>query len=600
MSVNSHVTPPLGANNRIRLDTIFSRDVGSRYRPTPNSPGVTLTAPDRTRVAAVQNSTWDVDIIKRISRDALGSKEDTFHGDEVRRNTLWTSIVKSLQRAFEQKDPNNAALFDLADTTKEVNTIFNAILFSTLTSLTSPNSPARRWVEASGRASPQDGKRALLEVTKRLIPRVVRPLGHYEELCSIYFDDKKDPDPLIQDFDACLTAIGNGASGPLDDMMAKKQLLASLDPEFYDKVITPLRLDVELAKVELEDIYAHILEIWDANAGRNKHVPFVDKSNVLYSGLPSDVDVKALIKDFQFHIDAANNVLATLSDENASDEPTTRWPAPSTGKPSGKPGVHFPPSSWRDRQNRREDGKYHGRQRQMKHRFAASPLPKGGNWPQDRHRRNDNKHFGMHSVSFHVVSKAFVPECDEEPFTFSEDFDVGLRAQYAGLTPTQPSLLATRVHEARTALRELKQVAGGAESDFQHFPMVHFGSATPSVIDDAVVEHEPEVAIETEGDAVIYPKQFVDGEPPFEESFMDNMSVQLGFFEPAPENGTVDYFADPDLLDTGPADYSNIFNLDSGFLDSDCFGIYSLDFQFENCNDYNLCELCSVDHFQGG
>ncbi|KAK3249821.1 hypothetical protein CYMTET_40771 [Cymbomonas tetramitiformis] len=117
MSVSSHVTPPLGANNRIRLDTIFSRDVGSRYRPTPNSPRVTLTAPDRTRAAAVQNSTWDVDIIKRISRDALGSKEDTFHGDEVRRNTLWTSIVKSLQRAFEQKDPNNAALVYLADTT---------------------------------------------------------------------------------------------------------------------------------------------------------------------------------------------------------------------------------------------------------------------------------------------------------------------------------------------------------------------------------------------------------------------------------------------------------------------------------------------------
>ncbi|KAK3246820.1 hypothetical protein CYMTET_43656 [Cymbomonas tetramitiformis] len=112
------------------------------------------------------------------------------------------------------------------------------------------------------------------------IPRVVRPLGHYEELCSIFFDAEKDPVPLIQDFDAWLTAIGNGASGPLDDMMAKKQLLASLDTDFYDKVITPLRLDVELPKVELEDIYAHILEIWDANAGKRKYVPFVDKSNV--------------------------------------------------------------------------------------------------------------------------------------------------------------------------------------------------------------------------------------------------------------------------------------------------------------------------------
>ncbi|KAK3238176.1 hypothetical protein CYMTET_51797 [Cymbomonas tetramitiformis] len=637
--------------------------------------------------------------------------------DESNRNTLWTSIVKSLQRAFEQKDPTNAALFDLADATKEVNAIFNAILFSTLTSLTSPNSPPRRWVDASGRASPQDGERALLEVTKRLIPRVVRPLRHYEELCSIFFNSEKDPDPLIQDFDACLTAIGNGPSGPLDEMMAKKQLLASLDTEFYDKVITPLRLDVELAKVDLEDIYAHVLEIWDANAGKRKHVPLTDK-NILYSGQPSDVDVKALIREFQFHIDAANK-------------------------------------------NRRVDGKFHGRRRDLKHRFAASPLPKDGNWPQGVRRHNgDKKNYGMHSVSFHVLSKlAFVPECvrcppgfwhdsancptadiecdkcvveqaddadglvsafqtafdteddtafarlcaqhdhplvrqDEEPFTFSEDIDVGLRAQYAGLTPTQPSLLATRVHEARTALRELKQVAGGAESDTQHFPMVHFGSATPSVIGDAVVEHEPEVAIETESDALIYPKQFADGEPPFEQSFMDNMSVKLGFFEPEPQvslqsfsplppyissthdsasvadtefddgdlhdavpppaprvggvrtpsigafltaaaipalflcvsiamidtvtatalcdveiaprsvvygaysgyqNGTVDYFHGPDLLDTGPADFYNIFN-----LDSDGFGIYSLNFQFDSYNNFNLCELCSVDHFQGG
>ncbi|KAK3288201.1 hypothetical protein CYMTET_4316 [Cymbomonas tetramitiformis] len=225
-----------------------------RYRPTPASPAATLTAPERTRAVAVQNSSWDVDLIKRTSRDALGAKEASFRGDESDRNVLWTSLVTSLQSAFELKDPANDALFDLADATKEVNNVYNAILFTTLTSLTKPHSPARRWVDASGRASPRDGKRALLEVTKRLLPRILRPLGNYEELCAIYFDSKLDPDPLIQDFDACLTAIRNAASGPLDDMVAKKQLLASLDPIMYDKVTTPLRLDVDLAKVDLEDM----------------------------------------------------------------------------------------------------------------------------------------------------------------------------------------------------------------------------------------------------------------------------------------------------------------------------------------------------------
>ncbi|KAK3242916.1 hypothetical protein CYMTET_47416 [Cymbomonas tetramitiformis] len=36
------------------------------------------------------------------------------------------------------------------------------------------------------------------------------------------------------------------------DMVAKKQLQASLDTVFFDKVLTPRRLDVELAKVDLE------------------------------------------------------------------------------------------------------------------------------------------------------------------------------------------------------------------------------------------------------------------------------------------------------------------------------------------------------------
>ena len=87
---------PLGAHNRIRLDTLFDRNIGARYRPTPNSPDATLAAPDRTRATAVRNSSWDVDVIKRISRDALGNKEATFRGDEKERNVLWTSLVKSL------------------------------------------------------------------------------------------------------------------------------------------------------------------------------------------------------------------------------------------------------------------------------------------------------------------------------------------------------------------------------------------------------------------------------------------------------------------------------------------------------------------------
>ncbi|KAK3238136.1 hypothetical protein CYMTET_51832 [Cymbomonas tetramitiformis] len=48
----------------------------------------------------------------------------------------------------------------------------------------------------------------------------------------------------------------------MDEKAAKRQLLAALDPEFYREVITPLRLDTELAKMALEEIFAHVLEVW--------------------------------------------------------------------------------------------------------------------------------------------------------------------------------------------------------------------------------------------------------------------------------------------------------------------------------------------------
>ncbi|KAK3285535.1 hypothetical protein CYMTET_6867 [Cymbomonas tetramitiformis] len=48
----------------------------------------------------------------------------------------------------------------------------------------------------------------------------------------------------------------------MDEKTAKRQLLAALDPELHREVITPLRLDTKLAKVALEEIFTHVLEVW--------------------------------------------------------------------------------------------------------------------------------------------------------------------------------------------------------------------------------------------------------------------------------------------------------------------------------------------------
>ncbi|KAK3284376.1 hypothetical protein CYMTET_7976 [Cymbomonas tetramitiformis] len=70
--------------------------------------------------------------------------------------------------------------------------------------------------------------------------------------------------------------------------------------------------------------------------------------------------------------------------------------------------------------------------------------------------------------------------------------------------------------------------------------MAHFGSPTPVVIDEPAVEHEPKVTIESGEDSALYPRQFIDGEPPFKQSFMVSMSVQLGFNDPEQQNESLD------------------------------------------------------------
>ncbi|KAK3274633.1 hypothetical protein CYMTET_17193 [Cymbomonas tetramitiformis] len=71
----------------------------------------------------------------------------------------------------------------------------------------------------------------------------------------------------------------------------------------------------------------------------------------------------------------------------------------------GGGGVRFPPSKWRDERNRQPNGKFHGRNRELQHRFAASPLTQGGNWGQSHGRQ------AARCVSFNTLSFASVQEC---------------------------------------------------------------------------------------------------------------------------------------------------------------------------------------------
>ncbi|KAK3270395.1 hypothetical protein CYMTET_21205 [Cymbomonas tetramitiformis] len=269
MSATSVFTPPMGATSRLGLDNIFSRNVGARYRATPQSPAVVLVSVDEKRALAVLQSTWDVDIVKHVAKDTLGNKVSSFSGSG-------------------SKPP-----------------------------------PAFHRETANVRC---------LRLRSGGCPPGHRPLRHHEELLAISFGSTDDPEPLVTQFHECLKAIDASGAGALDEKAAKRQLLAALDPVFYKEVVTPLRLDTELAK-EFQRV------IRDAAA--------------LLEGLKHAND-----------------------DAHADPPPERRF----GDRQKGGGGVRFPPSKWRDERNRQPNGKFHGRNRQIQHRFAASPLKQGGNW----------------------------------------------------------------------------------------------------------------------------------------------------------------------------------------------------------------------------
>ncbi|KAK3245401.1 hypothetical protein CYMTET_45028 [Cymbomonas tetramitiformis] len=393
------------------------------------------------------------------------NKASSFPGSEPHRQVLWDSLVNSLQQSFVNKESGSDSIFDLVDVDKEVNPIFNDILLRSLVSLTTPHSPARRWVDASARISPRDGKRALLEVTKRLLPPTHRPLRHLEELLQIYFSESDDPEPLVARFDECLKSVEASGAGSLDEKAAKRQLLATLDPNFYKEVITPLRLDTELAKVNIEEIYTHVLEVC--------------------SGLGS--------------LESANG---------ERSNPHKVW---LLSYQSGKESVPFVPIIFMTPRVARLcvgivmwdcviDGAY-----EMDDVVSAF---------QTAFDDEDDTAFAELCRQY---DKPTVRD-STEPFTYSSALDLGLRAQYAGMGSPHSDDVADVVSKARGVLASLRSAAtkaGGAAAP----PSLHLGAASvPQVVPDAPPADPPAPQQPLQHLSASDPAAF---EAPFQQSFMD-------------------------------------------------------------------------------
>ncbi|KAK3285566.1 hypothetical protein CYMTET_6839 [Cymbomonas tetramitiformis] len=152
--------------------------------------------------------------------------------------------VRSLTRTFLQvgtcspgsnrgEDALFAPLFDLEDASLAVRPEANKLLFSTLELIVCPASPTGDWLEASATLHPLDGKRALLELARRL--------------------------------------LDSAARNTLDDDEVKELFLAALDPVFYAPVVSRLFTHQQRAAVDLLTIQQWVLECYARHVAAGTH-----------------------------------------------------------------------------------------------------------------------------------------------------------------------------------------------------------------------------------------------------------------------------------------------------------------------------------------
>ncbi|KAK3251336.1 hypothetical protein CYMTET_39318 [Cymbomonas tetramitiformis] len=200
---------------------------------------------------------------------------------------------------------------------------------------------------------------------------------------------------------------------------------------------------------------------------------------MLYSGGP---DVQRLIHDVEFEkqLDGATSTLvAPKVSFEEGDEPLSGFADSRRHRQQtdGKRGVSLPPSRWRDERVEQEgnDGKFHGR----------------------------NTRGGRRRYTFGMVVSSLAAYSPPSPSTTAEMGDKNItRRTPRTLSPTTWPPTPSYLSEARNSLRQLKQAAGGA-GEVQHFPMLHFDSAT-TVEDAAVKLHDTEEIAESDTDGRVW------------------------------------------------------------------------------------------------
>ncbi|KAK3253490.1 hypothetical protein CYMTET_37258 [Cymbomonas tetramitiformis] len=361
------------ASRRRSLATIFD-SAAARNSVTPATPapaGVPAANSAHTvflaGVRSLTRERFDESVAKHVIRKCFREKHDRFTGTKSNAQVLLSKLVPALQEAFEAQDALFAPLFDLEDSTLAVRPEANKLLFSTLELIVCPASPAGDWLEASAILHPLDGKRALLELARRLLDSGA-PFQGTSDLLAVRFRAYLDPSESITDFNAALRPARR--RNTLDDDEVKELFLAALDPGFYAPVVSRLFTHQQRAAVDLLTMQQWVLECYarHVTAGTHTATCALSAAAVTTDGDTSQLsDLTAIILDVK-------RQLKVLTDKVNGKGFTPRADKHKIGNGGGGSGV----------------------------RFAAGDLPTGGNWSQSQGRKR---------VAFHKGSGDFIPFC---------------------------------------------------------------------------------------------------------------------------------------------------------------------------------------------
>ncbi|KAK3282924.1 hypothetical protein CYMTET_9360 [Cymbomonas tetramitiformis] len=230
----------LTRSRRRKLATIFDT-LGAQHSATPDTPPQAPAAPASATVLSTDQPF--------IDRGCIALYKDGFDAKVAK--SILGKIMGDKSEKFTGKHNHDADVFASLLCIPEA----NGLLFATVVRLTAPRSPAHDWAESSATASPDDGKRALLEVARRLTT-VTAPLDSLRTLLAITFPSGVDPDANIAEFNACLRDVQK--SGVLNDDEVKQHFLTALDKRYYQPVYSESNSDIPHTAYSGQDIEAHL------------------------------------------------------------------------------------------------------------------------------------------------------------------------------------------------------------------------------------------------------------------------------------------------------------------------------------------------------